>query len=736
MNIPRVPLTSDSDRLDSFLYAYKYYNYNLRKAMDESCTKSYGMNVPFMCEVLKHRIGEDDQVAISNILEAEGIELPSGDISKKYEMSAKYQEDPNIVIIDPLKDEDEPDYTLQDLENKYGNYMNLGVNFRRMSDDYSVSIWGYTVYNMYTSMKQKLLVRKSEFQAHIDQNDGVTSTPIDSYIKDISEEVSNTSDPVTLLMRKMDCLTEKSSISDKIIIDHTILNMIDDKLTHTSDYDEDIPQITPYFTPDEMEELTNQEIDPYEYIFDRDQKELHESIKKAMEAFTESHSDEDKQAVLDLGWNPSVPYTWKNQSFARKRIVNWFNENKGIDFIDVTHFKEEDEYDIAEAGGVGFEDIVPVHIVLLSHDSTIQKVITTFTKSEFGHSGISFDSKLDKIYSFDGNEKKGFSIESVNGYKKSLKNAKIETVTFFVEKSVKEAMEKVIQFYYDHINDTKYDFSNLKNFVTKHVKNSDMSLSLICSQFVDMLLKHCHIDLTGKPSNLVYPGDFERPAENSKMYITYKGSIERFRANIITNRVKALLKKGNEVLTTLTTEMVNDIYLERSMMSLKFLQSKDPEMNRVLSEIREWLTPTPIIVEAKLLPIRFNQKGDLYIDLPRNLEKEYQESHRLIRSYGTENIDGIKHELARLFYINSILEDKIRKVKDGDTRYKEYRDLRARVLNDYMYGFKIVAAKEPNFNFYNYYKNTEYYRKTVKIDRNTMKFSGKMISDFLKSQGI
>lgn len=736
MRIPTVPLTSNPDALDALLHAYKAYNYNLRKAMDESCMDSYGMNVPVMCEVLKHKINTDDPVAIRNVLEAEGVDFSSGDNAVKYEKSAKYQEDPNIVIIDPLKNDDYPDYTLADLEDKYGKYMNLGVNFRRMSDDYSVSIWGYTVYNMYTSMKQKLLVRQSKMKAHTDTDTGITSTPIDSYIKDISEEVSNTSDPVTLLMRKMDCLTEKASVSDKIIIDHTILNMIDNKLTHTSDYDEDIPQITPYFTPDEMEDLTNQEIDPYEYIFDRDQKELHEDIKKAMETFTESHSDIDKQKVIDLGWNPSVPYTWKNQSFARKRIVNWFNENKGIDFIDVANFKEEDEYDIAEAGSVEFADIVPVHIVLLNHDSAVQKVITTFTKSEFGHAGISFDSKLDKIYSFDGNEKKGFSVESVNGYKRTLKNAKIETVTFFVKKSVKDAMEKVVQFYYDHINDTKYDFANLKNFVTKRVKNSDMNLSLICSQFVDMLLKHCHIDLTGKPSNLVYPGDFERPAGNSKMYITYKGPIERFRANIITNRVKALLKKGNEILTTLTTEMVNDLYLERSMMSLKSLQSNDPEMNQVLSEIREWLTPDPIIVEARLLPIRFNQKGDLYIDLPRNLEKEYQESHRLIRSYGTDNIDGIKHELARLFYINSILEDKIRKVKDGDTRYKEYRDLRARVLNDYMYGFKIVADREPNFNFHTYYKNTEYYRKTLKIDRNTMKYSGKMISDFLKSQGI
>ena len=735
MRIPTVPLTSDPDVLDSFLYGYRAYNYNLRNAMDESCMKSYGLNVPVMCEVLKHKINTDDPVAIRNVLEAEGIELPSGDSSSKYEKSAKYQEDPNIVIIDPLKDEDEPDYNLTDLEDKYGRYMNLGVNFRRMSDDYSVSIWGHTVYNMYTSMKQKLLVRQSEIKAHTDTDTGITSTPIDSYIKDISEEVSNTSDPVTLLMRKMDCLTEKASISDKIIIDHTILNMINDKLTHTSDYAEDIPQITPFFTPDEMEDLTNQEIDPYEYIFDRDQKELHEDIKKAMESFSESHSDSDRQKVINLGWNPSVPYTWNNQSFARKRIINWFNENKGIDFIDVTYFKDEDEYNIAEASGVGFADIVPIHIVLMTHKSAIQKVITSYTKSEFGHAGICFDNKLEKIYSFNGNSNKGFVIESLNGYKKT-KKAKLETVTFFVEKSVKDAMEKVVQFYHDHINDTKYDFSNLTSFLTKRVKNSDMSLSLICSQFVDMLLKHCHIDLTGKPSNLVYPGDFERPAENSKMYITYKGPIERFRSNIITNRVKALLKKGNEILTTLTTETVNDIYLERSMMTLKFLQSEDPEMNQVLSEIREWLTPTPIIIEARLLPVRFNQKGDLYIDLPRNLEKEYQESHRLIRSYGTDNIDGIKHELARLFYINSILEDKIRKVKDGDTRYKEYRDLRARVLNDYMYGFKIVAAKEPNFNFHTYYKNTEYYRKTVKIDRNTMKYSGKMISDFLKSQGI
>ena len=730
MNTPIIPFTKHRDELDAFIYSYRTLNYNLREASDKLCKETYGFDNLEMYHLLKEgNYIPDDFVSFQNIMEAVDLNFNSDDKSKKFQLSQKYQEDPNIIIIDPFKDDNVPDYGLPELEDKYSKYMSLGVNFRRMSDNMSMNIWGVTVYNMYNDMKRKLLIRISDIQKLTD----LPTSKVDYYIKDALKEIASTSDPVQLLTRKLDCLTEKTSVTDDIIIQYALLDKIEDRLKHTTDFSEDIPQITPYFSPDEMEDLTNQEIDPYEYIFDKDQKELHENIKQAMKLYEGSSTEENRQNVIKLGWNPSVPYNWNTQAFARQRIIDWFNENKGITFIDVTGFKDEE---LLEESSKKVKDIVPVHIVLMTHNSMIQKAIKTFTQSKFGHAGISFDNDLNKIYSFNGNDNKGFVIESLSGYKKE-KNPKLETITFFVKSNVKKRMEDVVKYYTDHIADTRYDFSNLPNFVLRRQKESDMSAELVCSQFVDMLLKHCNIDFTNKPSNLVAPGDFEKIAEKDpKMYITFSGWIKDFKPKNLAKKVRTLLQNTEDIITVPLKEMVDTYFLERSMIYLKSCQTGVVNQDLILSEIRELLTPTPCIVEAKLLPVRFNQKGDLYIDLPRNLEKEYQESHKLIRSYGTDNIEGIKHELCRLFYINQILEHKIRKVKDGDTRYKEYRDLRARVLNDFSYGFRIIADKDPNFDFQKYYKDSEYYHKTIKIDRHTMKYSGKMISNFLKSQGI
>ena len=49
---------------------------------------------------------------------------------------------------------------------------------------------------------------------------------------------------------------------------------------------------------------------------------------------------------------------------------------------------------------------------------------------------------------------------------------------------------------------------------------------------------------------------------------------------------------------------------------------------------------------------------------------------------------------------------------------------------------KIVVDKEPKFDFSKYYQNSEYYNGSITIDNKTMKYSGKLIKQFLKAQGI
>ena len=99
-------------------------------------------------------------------------------------------------------------------------------------------------------------------------------------------------------------------------------------------------------------------------------------------------------------------------------------------------------------------------------------------------------------------------------------------------------------------------------------------------------------------------------------------------------------------------------------------------------------------------------------------------------------MEGIKHELSRLYYLNSVIEKKIKKMKKDDESYKPLIDLRARILNDFKKYFKVVAEQESEFDFTKYFKESDYYNGAITIDGGTLKFTGKLIALFLKTLGI
>ena len=555
-------------------------------------------------------------------------------------------------------------------------------------------------------------------------------------IKGFRESILD-ADLVSLYIKKLNYSTPKKYITESVVSD-VMSAEIDQEIRKNSyvDYSEDIPQITPYFTPDEYREIHNTEINDFEYItYDmNDPKTLLGEIKEAMK-----NNDEGK--LLKLGWNPSVEPTAENLKFARERQIRWFNEHKKLRIIDISglQFGTVNEANVQNPL-IKFE---PVYIVLLSHQGLNSKIIQKYTRSHYSHAGIAFDESLKTIYSFnaatpDPTKKEGMSIESVDFYKKSAKGVKIQVVTFFVTANVKQKLKKRCMYYVANKDKTHYDFLNFFRIIFNKTKDSAQSLSFVCSQFVDVILKSCNIDLTGKPSNLVFPGDFETPVPGSKLYIVFKDTLEKFKPSAIRNKVRELLSLGSSSEELLTVPAIEAVQNFLESMNLKDLMVKTESVatNQAIQEFLEFLKPEEAIVEARHIPVRFNNRGDFFINLPRNMEQEYQEAHRLLTTYEEDNLDGIKHELAHLFYINYVLERRIRKSKNGDKQYKQYINLRARVLNDFKKYIKIVNKKERSFNFEAYLKDSDYYTKVVRIDRPTMMYSGKLITDFLKSQGI
>lgn len=154
----------------------------------------------------------------------------------------------------------------------------------------------------------------------------------------------------------------------------------------------------------------------------------------------------------------------------------------------------------------------------------------------------------------------------------------------------------------------------------------------------------------------------------------------------------------------------------------KRLQSvaKQKVIDRILRE--------SAITEAKDIPIEFNNYGDLLITKPEkiNFDDEFFKTHRLLVIYMTAgNMDGVKFESAKLWYMNTCIESMLNK----GHKDKKLIDTRARILNDYTKCMVYILNKETNFNFTKYYSTTKFNDKVIRIKGSTLKYT----LDYLKA---
>ena len=154
----------------------------------------------------------------------------------------------------------------------------------------------------------------------------------------------------------------------------------------------------------------------------------------------------------------------------------------------------------------------------------------------------------------------------------------------------------------------------------------------------------------------------------------------------------------------------------------KRLQSvaKQKVIDRILREAA--------INEAKDIPIEFNDYGDLLITKPEkiNFDDEFFKTHRLLVIYMTAgNMEGVKFESAKLWYMNTCIESMLSK----GHKDKKLIDTRARILNDYTKCMVYILNKENNFNFTKYYSTTKFNDKVIRIKGSTLKYT----LDYLKA---
>ena len=403
-----------------------------------------------------------------------------------------------------------------------------------------------------------------------------------------------------------------------------------------------------------------------------------------------------KQYILELGWNPELPYTSGNRALVsrntRNKLNRFYNEFSFINvegIEDISYIDEEVDEDSA---------LYPVYIVLLSSKTAFGKMIKKATNSIWTHGAISFDSKLDKIYSY---ARDGFVFENLDIYGK---DSKLSVNVIFLNKKDYIKMKSRLDYFIANKKHTRYGFDNLLNVLTGKIKNHD--LNLICTEFVDKLFKYIGIDLTHKSSNLVTPEDFSKTVKrNKKIYTVYNGFTGNYNKTKVDQRI-AKLKASGRVFRELFTDKLCDSIIEK-------------------------YTITPI-VEVKEFPVQFDKEGNLLIKNIKkiNFNEEYNKSHKLLREYEkTGNIDGMKYEISKLWFMYHLLEKYRHEKRLTKVELKVVNDSRARIFNDFQKYLRIIQSKEKDFNFNEYYENSPFSDSAYKFNASTIKYT----KDFIKS---
>ena len=602
------------------------------------------------------------------------------DISRdKIEITKRWIGDSNIQMV----------YPCNNLDQQFQKYLSQPSDLKRMADWKALDLFGVDNVNLYKMLKRDLGNIEPEKEDNI-YNLG------ECYM-DIAKRIPST-------------FTEAVEIEH---LKNNILKCIK-KISKEDEYKCEFMYI-PFFTPKEILELDG-------YYSDNVKDGCNEMFKEYVNYFygyennfnpinwynrvkelsyqleycpNIDEQDVIKQSLVCIGWNPEIKFTAENQLRARNRFESIIREEyKNVALLNLTsRFSAFNETEYVQESKK--QSLYPISIILVRGDSKFSDLIVKATKGPFSHSALCIDNDFKRLYSFNAhhysNEDGGFSLENIKTYPQ---DNNIAVFTFFVNEKQYKKINDNIQYLLYNIQDSKYSMINILTMPFKRI-NLNMSVKMICSQFVDKMLKLANIDITGMDSSKVTPNYlYSCSIGNSKIYKIYEGPAKDFNYSKATKFVNSLSRKSKPINES------TDILYEYT--------------------IGQYLYP--VVSEARKIPLEINDNGDVLLTNPViNFEAEYSASHKLLLQYDKiNNIEPMKYELARLYFMNYLLEKRIH-----SNRFKKNIDknikTRARILNDFNKYIKVVLSKEPDFNFAKYYEASPFYANTIEIKKGTIK---------------
>ena len=532
--------------------------------------------------------------------------------SEKDQMADKYAVDSNINIIGSIKGITNQE-KLENLEKAYIAWNSQNQDHRKKSDDKCREIYGMSNIDRYKKLRAEFSVKqkpKNEKEIDLDKNASTSDTEkLDSLGNKTNEPYCEF---VESVYKNMQIVNETESIANK---QHRRLND------------------TPYFTPSEMIDMgvhgnnnyyckmadndglvTNVRIptwfDSYkdmcmDHIFEDYTKDwintmklLYSDFEQIKESGDEEKITARKQSILDLGWNPEIPFTTRNRQLAAKRVSRLLDKSSPLNLF-VKLDKEVPDSEISDNSVVenaAKDTHQSVFIVFVQGGKAnlLPDAIKKFTNSEYTHVGISFDSSLKDIHTYNMVPKPGVVREKLSRYEDNV----ITVMSFFAPTAVFNAMKDNVMDYYINTQNTVYDLTAIMGKVFK--KNTRVvkdKYHQICSTFVDDILKSGQVDLS-HDNGLPDPGQLYTATKSmpNKIIEVYSGPADKYDGQKTEKKLNKLLEKGVKSIeeSVIISEGIHDIlngtnpYSTKTFYHISFDDNLDDEVLK--PRIPSWIT--------------------------------------------------------------------------------------------------------------------------------------------------
>lgn len=467
-------------------------------------------------------------------------------------MADQYEIDSNINIIGSIRGKT-PEEHLENLEKAFKKWNGQNQDHRKKSDDKCREIYGMSNmdrYNMLKSSIYKVIPTKK-----------LTAFDIDANVAD-NVQIDNESF-VGLVYKNMQAINEQESNS---------------KLQHRRLND------TPYFTPSEMIDMgvhgnhnyyckdadndgliTRVRIptwfDSYkdmclDHIFEDYTKDWIDTLDMLYSDFDQIKESGDegkilarKQSILDLGWNPEIPFTRRNRKLASKRVSKLLDKSSPMNlFINLD--KEVPDSDITDEPVVenaAKDTHQPIYIVFVQGKAPIvSTAIKKVTNSPFSHSGISFDSSLKDVHTYNMVPKPGVVKETLSGYKDNV----ITVMAFYAPTNIYNTMKDSVMDYYINARKTVYDWGIIFNkLINKNARIVNDKYHQVCSTFVDTILRSGKVTLD-QDANVPSPAELYNATKKmpNKIIEVYSGPADKYDSSKVDKKMNKLLEKGTKAI--------------------------------------------------------------------------------------------------------------------------------------------------------------------------------------------